>query len=193
MKKLRTLALPLLILLPPLFVGPAQQTASGVANVQFFMDGAPFGPQITMPKDSIGNYEYTGPITPGIHNWYARATDIAGNAAQAQPRTFTAVAGDTTAPVVEFVTTGGTSFDANAKEIKIHVTDNDRTVLCDLMVNGTKASSAIVFTINGKLPATVSLKMQQSTIPKGNYTLDAACRDTAGNVGSAISITVIRK
>ena len=189
--RIKTLvAVALLLVLPPVVFGLLPQAEpSGVAKVEFFLDGQLLQTVTTAP------YEFqwdSTKVANGTHTLVAKATDNAGNVGVSETNTFTvanAAPVQDPPPTLYFLTKDGSSFSGATKVIDLHVADNIGVVRCELTVNN--VIHADIRAVSLRLAATVKFYLQ-GILPKGTYTLSANCYDGAGGRGSAPAITVTK-
>jgi hypothetical protein len=142
-------------------------TAEPLSTVTVIIDGTEVG---TVRTDASGNWSYTPttPLTPGVHQVQARATDEAGNpsATSSAPSSFTIVQ-DTSAPETN-ITSGpvGTTPERTAT---FEFSSNEPGVTFECSLDGaayTPCTSPVTFT----------------GLADGEHTLQVRARDAAGNV-----------
>lgn len=153
----------------------------GVSNVEFYIDGALAGNDVTSP------YEFPWDIsslTPGsAHTLFARAYDGAGNSTQTPLQTINIGLPDVTPPSVQFIyPTAGNTITQNAT-ISVQASD-------DVGV------SQVEFYIDGELVGTdpsqpYTYDWDITGYPNNSvHTLFARAYDAAGNAGNTAVITV---
>jgi uncharacterized cupredoxin-like copper-binding protein len=146
----------------------ATDDASGVASVEYSLDGAAFAP-------------YTEPVvvnTPGAHMLHYRATDAAGNVSPEGMAGFTVVARDTTAPTVSGQVTGQQDADGNyvgSAVVTVTATDADSGV------------ASVEYSLDGAafVPYTEPVQIGDP----GDHTVAFRATDVAGNVSEEGSVS----
>ena len=189
------LAALLMITVPPMLVGTSVRQTNGIAKVEFFLDGQPFGPVVTAPP-----YTFTWDSTKvsnGSHSIYAKATDVVGTIGTSLPVSFFVqnfvpppTPQPDPPPVIYFITKDGESFTGNTKVIDLHVADDKGVFKCELTLNNNVHST--VQALYGRLAAVTKFYIQ-GLIPKGVYTVGASCYDGANGVGRAAAIEITKK
>ena len=176
------------LFLLPLLANAAPRQTNGIAKMEFFLDGQPFGPILTAPPYSFP-WDSTV-VSNGPHAIYAKATDTRGLAGISLPVMFTVQnLPPDPPPVIYFLTKDGVSFTGTSKVIDLHVADDKGVLKCELTLNGSVHST--VQALYGRLAATTKFYVQ-GLIPKGAYTIGAACYDGSNGVGRAAAITVTK-
>jgi hypothetical protein len=154
----------------------------GVTGVQFYLDGAALGSQVTAAPYTVSLN--TKQLANGSHTLAATATDTAGTSATSPAVSFT-VFNDTQPPTVSV--TGPTSNSTASRAVTFSATASDNVGVTGLQfyLDGTAWGS--VYTA---APYTAS--WDSTTVGNGTHTLAAKAWDAAGNttMSSAVSFTV---
>lgn len=149
----------------------ATDAGSGVATIEYSLDGAPFAP-------------YANPIVVnvvGMHMLHYRATDVAGNTSAEQMAHFTVVAppaGDTTPPTVSATVTGERNDDGGyvgGATVTVTATDGESGVASVEYALDSGAWTAYANPVTVRAP--------------GAHTLRYRATDTAGNSSTEQSTT----
>jgi uncharacterized cupredoxin-like copper-binding protein len=146
----------------------ATDDGSGVASVEYSLDGAAFAP-------------YTAPVVvnaPGAHMLHHRATDVAGNVSPEGMADFTVVEQDTTAPTVSGQVTGQQDADGNyvgSAVVTVTAADDDSGV------------ASTEYSVDGGAFAPYTAPVQVDT--PGAHTVAFRSTDVAGNVSEEGSVT----
>lgn len=163
----------------------AAATASddtGVAGVQFYIDGQPYGVEDASAPYSVSIN--TTAFANGSHTITARARDAAGNVGNSAVVTFTVsnTTADTTAPSVTVTApTGGQTVSG--------------TITATATASDNVGVSGVQFLIDGQAygaedaSAPYSVAVNTSSLSNGSHTIVARARDAAGNVRNSASIS----
>jgi len=153
---------------------------SGVAGVQFRLDGAPLG-----PEDTTAPYELpwvTTTVTNGAHTVTAVARDTVGNQGTAEIATVT-VSNDTTAPAVALTS-------------PVEASSVTGTVTLVAIAVDESGVAGVQFRLDGAplgpedTTAPYELPWVTTTVTNGAYTVTAVARDTVGNLATSASVSV---
>ena len=168
--------------------GPITVTADatddvGVVAVQFLLDGAPFGAELTAGPFAAAWDTTT--VADGTHVLSARARDAAGNSSVAAPVTVTVdnVQPDTTAPVVSVSVPAGGGDLTGSVLVTADATDEVGVVGVQFLLDGSPLGPE-----HTTSPYAVS--WDTTSVANGTYVLSARARDAAGNSTMAASLTV---
>lgn len=160
-----------------------QATASGsppVAGVQFQLDGAPLGAEITkLPYSYSWN---TGATAGGTHTLTAVARDKTGNRVVSAPVTVNVAAADRTAPTVSIISPANGATVSGTVTIIASASDNVGVKSVQFKVDGSAIGTAT--------GAPYSAVWNASAAAPGSHTLAAVASDAAGNSASA-SVSVV--
>ncbi len=159
----------------------------GVVGVQFLLDGAALGAEVTGSGPTYTYSWNTASVGLGPHTLSARARDAAGNTALATTVNVTVAAGDTTPPTVSLTSPVAGSDLAGTVGIVASATDNTGVAGVQFLVDGANLGSEVT----GPGPA-YSFTWNTATSGNGAHTLSARARDAAGNsaVSANVAITV---
>jgi hypothetical protein len=154
----------------------------GVAGVQFRVDGANLGAEVTVVPYAV-SWDTTAALN-GTHVLIAVARDAAGNTATADPVTVTVNNPDLTPPTVA-LTAPGTGAVAGMVTVTASATDDVGVVGVQVKLDGVALGAEMT-------AAPYAVTWDTKTAPNGAHTLTAVARDAAGNVGTsaALSVTV---
>ncbi|WP_127579489.1 Ig-like domain-containing protein [Paenibacillus koleovorans] len=157
--------------------------ASGIANVQFYVDGIRAGSLLTTsPYTTTFN---ASTLSNGTHAITAKATDTAGNVTVSAPVSVTVTGGgsaDSTGPSVSIT---APSAGTVSGIIAIAATASD-----DVRVGG------VTFKVDGRpikaevLDAPFTASYDTSSLTAGSHTITAVARDTSGNTTTSSSVEV---
>ncbi|MEV0718943.1 family 16 glycoside hydrolase [Asanoa sp. NPDC050611] len=148
----------------------ATDAGSGVARVEYALDGGPFG-------------TYSGPVTvnsPGAHTVQYRATDVAGNTSTTGSTQFTVVEPqdpDTTAPTVTAAVAGDQDENGayvGTATVTITATDTESGV------------ASVEYSLDGGAFAAYTAPVTVNDV--GNHTVQFRATDEAGNTSNAQSV-----
>ena len=155
---------------------------SGVAGVQFKLDGANLGTEDTTPNPYSVSWNTTT-VANGTHTLTAVARDAAGNTTTSAPVT---VKVDNAAPAVSLTAPANVS--GTAVTLSASATDNA----------GGSGVAGVQFKLDGAnlgtedtTPNPYSVSWNTTTVANGTHTLTAVARDAAGNTTtSTVNVTV---
>jgi hypothetical protein len=155
--------------------------ASGIARVQFKLDGANLGGPVTSAPYTIAWNSTTA--SGGPHTLTAQAVDGAGNTVTSAPVTVT-VSNDTTAPTVSITSPTAGQTVSGTVSITASASDNVGVTRLDYLVDG-----AMVATFT---PAVLTFAWDTTPLTNGAHSLTARARDAAGNTttSAAVAVTV---
>jgi hypothetical protein len=156
---------------------------TGIAGVQFTLDGASLGAEDT--TEPYGVSWDTAATTAGSHTLVAVARDAAGNTTASAPVTVT-VATDTTAPTVTITApAAGATVSGTAVVVSAAASDNVGVAGVQFKLDGAN--------LRAEDPdPPYRRNWDTTTIANGSYTLTAVARDAAGNTttSAAVAVTV---
>jgi glutamine amidotransferase PdxT len=157
----------------------------GVAGVQFLIDGAASGSELTTAPYSLSWNTTTA--SNGSHSISAVARDAAGNrsTSTAVSVTVSNATPDTTAPTVSITSpTAGQTVSGSAT-LTASATDNVKVVGVQFLVDGAAYGSEVT-------AAPYSLAWTTTSVSNGSHSISATARDAAGNrkTSSTVSVTV---
>ena len=157
----------------------------GVAGLQFLLDGANLGVELTVPGPS---YTMTWPTTGtanGLHILSARARDAANNVTISNPVNVTVTNGDLTPPTVSLTSPGaGATVNGNVG-LTASATDNVAMAGVQFLLDGTNLGAEVT-----GLGPTYTFNWDTTTAANGPHTLSARARDVSNNMASATSLSV---
>lgn len=160
---------------------------TGVAGVQFYLDGWVLESEDTLPPYSV-SWD-TATDKNGVHTLYARARDTAGNSTTSP--TITVTVNNTTGnpdkenPSVSFVSPSQNgSISGSAANISVSASDN-------VGVAGVQFKLGTQFIGAEDTVSPYSLAWDTTVTANGTYTLSAIARDVAGNTSIATRNIVI--
>ena len=152
----------------------------GVAGVQFKLDGANLGSEVTTPPYSISWNTLTA--TNGTHILTAVARDAAGNAATSTGVTVSVNNTDTTAPIVS-LTAPAAGTVSGTVAVSANATDNVGVAGVQFKLDGSNLGGEV------RTPP-YSISWNTLTIANGSHNLTAVARDAAGNTTTSTAVTV---
>jgi hypothetical protein len=154
----------------------------GVSAVQFKLDGANLGPELTNPPASYSITWDTTSTSQGSHMLTAVARDLAGNTTMSAPLPVTV---DNTAPTGVAITApaGGAGVSGTAVIVSSTASDNIGLVGVQFKLDGTNLGG-----LDKVLPYATTWNTTLTS--PGNHTLTAVARDLAGNTTTSAPITV---
>ncbi|WP_158501761.1 Ig-like domain-containing protein [Vitiosangium sp. GDMCC 1.1324] len=159
----------------PVLLSATASDESGVARVEFLVDGMPLGSAVSAPY--VWTWEPVG-VTPGTHVLSARAYDAAGNVGTSASVTVTV---DNQAPTVSLtVPEGGTTV---GEPVLLTATASDESgvtrveFFVDDMLLGSAVSAPYAWT--------------WEPVGPGTHVLSARAYDAAGNVGLSAPVSVL--
>src|SRR5438067_6797578 len=149
----------------------------GVIGVQFKVDGANLGAEVTSSPYSVTWNTTTA--SNGSHSLTAVARDAAGNATTSAPVTVTVFNPDTTPPTVSMTApAAGAIVAGNAVPVSATATDNNGVVGVQFLLDGATLGAEVT-----AAPYTIS--WNTTSVPNGSHTLSARARDAAGNTATS--------
>ncbi|MEO8483552.1 MAG: Ig-like domain-containing protein [Acidobacteriota bacterium] len=158
----------------------------GVVGVQFQLDGANLGPEVT--SSSYATPWNTTSATNGGHTLRAIARDAAGNRRTSSSRT---------------VNVNNTTTDTIAPSTAVTAPGSSTTVLGNVTLSATatdnKAVTSVQFTIDGvaagapDATAPYSFTWASTTVADGSHTVRAVAKDAAGNQGTSSPVLITVK
>jgi hypothetical protein len=153
----------------------------GVVGVQFKLDGANLGAELTAAPYAIS--WNTTVSSPGAHTLTAVARDAAGNTATSAAVSVTVA--DTTPPTVSIMAPAAGATVSGTITVSASATDNVGVVGVQFKLDGTNLGAEVT-----AAPYAISWNTTGAT--NGSHTLTAVARDAAGNTATstAVSITV---
>ena len=152
----------------------------GVAGVQFQLDGANLGAEVTTaPYSVLWN---TTNSANGSHSLTAIAYDTAGNHTTSNQIKVT-VSNGATAPVVTITAPAAGSTVANTVTVSATATSSLGIASVQFKLNSGNLGAKVV-------SAPYSVAWNTTTVANGSYTLSASAVDKGGNVGTSAVITV---
>jgi hypothetical protein len=152
----------------------------GVVGVQFTLDGANLGAEMTAAPYAITWDTKAAPN--GTHTLTAVARDAAGNVSTSAGGSVT-VFNDLTAPTVAITAPAAGATVKGTVTVSASATDNVGVVGVQFKVDGANLGLELTAT-----PYTVA--WDTTTVPSGAHTLTAVARDAAGNATTSASVTV---
>jgi len=154
----------------------------GVIGVQFKVDGANLGAEVTSSPYSVTWNTTTA--SNGSHSLTAVARDAAGNATTSAPVTVTVFNPDTTPPTVSMTApAAGAIVAGSAVPVSATATDNNGVVGVQFLLDGATLGAEVT-----AAPYTIS--WNTTSVPNGSHTLSARARDAAGNTATSATRTV---
>jgi Concanavalin A-like lectin/glucanases superfamily/Bacterial Ig domain/Calcineurin-like phosphoesterase len=158
----------------------------GVAGVQFKLDGANLGGEITATPYTI-SWDTTT-VANGAHTITAVARDAAGNVATSGTLSVTVnnVVVDTTPPTVGMTAPAANATVSGVTTVSANATDNVGVVGVQFKLDGNPLGAEITGS------GLYAFAWDTSTVTAGIHSLTAVARDAAGNVAtsSTLSVTV---
>src|SRR5579872_1736279 len=151
-----------------------------VAGVQFLLDGASLGSEVTAAPYSVSWTTTTG--ANGSHTLTARARDGAGNTTTSAAVTVT-VFNDTTPPAVSITAPGAGATVSGTTSVSATASDNGTVAGVQFLLDGANLGSEAT-----AAPYTVA--WTTTTSANGSHTLTARARDGAGNTTTSAAVTV---
>ncbi len=157
----------------------------GVAGVQFKLDGANLGSEVTAAPYS---FSWNSTLaTNGVHTLAAVARDAAGNTATATTVTVTVsnIVIDTTPPTVSITgPANGVTVSGGSVIVTATASDNVGVAGVQFKLDGANLGAE-------DTTAPYSFSWDSTLSVNGSHTLSAVARDAAGNTATAITVTVI--
>ena len=158
-----------------------------VAGVQFLLDGANLGAEVTGAGPAF-TYNWNTTSAPnGSHTLSARARDAAGNTAPATNVVFT-VFNDTTPPTVSLTSPAAGATGTGSIDLVASASDNGALAGVQFLLDGSNLGPEVTGT-----GPTFTYRWNTTAASDGSHTLSARARDVAGNIGPApnVAITVL--
>jgi hypothetical protein len=152
----------------------------GVVGVQFKLDGADLGGELTAAPYTVGWDTLT--VGNGAHTLTAVARDAAGNTSTGS--VIVTVANDLTAPVVGITAPAAGASVAGAITVSASATDNVGVVGVQFKLDGANLGGELV-----AAPYTVG--WDTLTVGNGAHTLTAVARDAVGNTSTGSVIVTV--
>ena len=152
-----------------------------VANVQFFVDGAPFG-----GEDTAAPYEIawnTATVSDGSHTVMARARDAAGNTQTSAIVNVTVSNADATPPTVAITSPGSGATVFGVASIMANASDNTTVAGVQFFVDDVPLGAE-------DTSAPYSVNWDTAGVANGSHALTARARDGAGNTTTSSTVTV---
>src|SRR5213594_2391705 len=151
----------------------------GVVGVQFKLDGANLGAEVTaVPYTTSWN---TAVAAIGAHTLTAVARDAAGNTATATAVSVTVA--DTTPPAVSMTAPSAGSTVSGTISVSASATDNVGVVGVQFKLDGVNLGAEV-------LAAPYAISWATTAAVNGAHTLTAVARDAAGNTATAVVVSV---
>ncbi|MGE5625135.1 MAG: beta strand repeat-containing protein [Bacillota bacterium] len=155
---------------------------TGVARVQFKLDGANLGTPLTAAPYSV--FWNTATATNGSHSLTAVATDSAGNTATASPVTVT-VSNDTSPPMVSMTAPANGTTVSGSINVSASASDADGSITkVQFRLDGADLGAA-------DTTAPYSVSWDTTAATNGSHTLTAVATDSGGNSTTATPVTVM--
>jgi chitodextrinase len=153
----------------------------GVTGVQFKLDGANLGAEVTTPPYTVS--WLTTAASPGAHALTAVARDAAGNRTTSTAVTVTVAGGDTTPPTVSI--TGPTAGASVAGTVSVTATaaDNIGVAGVQFQLDGANLGAEVT-------TAPYSVSWTSTTTTNATHALTAIARDAAGNRTTSTAVNV---
>ncbi len=157
----------------------------GVVGVQFRLDNANLGPELTVAPFTM-MWNAAGSVA-GSHALTAIARDAAGNTRTASAVSVTVQniesGGDTTAPAVTMTSPAGGATVSGSIVVSANATDNVGIADVQFKLDGANLGPALI-------APPFAMTWNSATVPAGStHTLTALARDAAGNVRTATSVS----
>jgi len=154
---------------------------SGVAGVQFKVDGANVGAEDTVPPFAIA--WNTAGVAGGDHTLVAVARDGAGNLSTSAPVVVLIAAADSTPPTVSITSPANNASVSGTINIQASASDNVGVVGVQFKVDG--ANTGEEDTV-----APYSYSLNTASLANGSHTLTAVARDAANNTATSAAVTI---
>jgi len=154
--------------------------AAGVAGVQFKLDGANLGTEVTTAPYGVSWNTTTAPN--GAHTLTAVARDAGGNIGTAPPVGVT-VRNDTTPPTVLITAPAAGATVAGTITVSATATDNVGVAGVQFKLDGANLGTEVT-------TAPYGVSWNTTTTANGAHTLTAVARDVAGNTSTSSAVTV---
>src|SRR5438094_735440 len=152
----------------------------GVAGVQFKLDGANLGAEVTAAPYSVS--WNTTSATNGSHTLTAAARDAAGNVTTSAGVTVT-VSNDTTPPSVSITSPAAGATVSGTVPVTASASDNVGVAGVQFKLDGANLGAEVT-------AAPYSVSWNTTSATNGSHTLSAVARDGAGNQTTSAGITV---
>jgi len=156
----------------------------GVVGVQFLLDGANLGAEVTGAGPSYTFNWNTTTAATGTHTLSARARDAAGNAATAATVSVS-VSRDTTPPAVSLIAPADGDTLAGTVAVTASATDDVGVAGVQFLLDGANLGAEVT----GAGP-TYTLNWNTTTAGNGTHPLAARARDASGNTAITSSVNV---
>jgi hypothetical protein len=158
-----------------------------VSTMQFLVDDTAFGTVFNGAGSHTSSLN-TDTLTSGAHTIGAICTDSNGNTGAAVPVPITVRAADSVPPVVVMTSPSGGTY-SSTLTLSGNCTDNVAVQTFQFTVDG--ANFGTSFSGGGAQ----SISLNAGSLTGGTHQLGATCRDTSGNISTAvpINITVVQK
>ena len=154
----------------------------GVVGVQFQLDGANLGSEVTSAPYTI-SWDSTA-VSNGSHSLTAIARDAAGNRGSANPITVTVSnQTDTTPPTVRMTAPANGATVSGTVTVSANASDNVGVVGVQFELDGAPLGAEIT-------SAPYTMSWDSTTASNGGHSLTAIARDAAGNRGTASAVNV---
>ena len=159
----------------------------GVAGVQFLLDGANLGAEVTGPGPTYTYSWNTATAANGPHTVSARARDAASNTATATNVNITVanITADTTAPSVALTAPAAGATLTGTVTVTATATDNVAMAGVQFLLDGANLGAEVT----GPGP-TYTYSWNTATATNGSHTLSARARDGAANIATAANRSV---
>ena len=156
---------------------------TGVAGVQFKVDGVNLGAEVTASPYTISWNSTVA--SNGTHNLTAVARDAAANTTTSAPVTVTVNNPDTFPPTVSMTAPAGGAIVAGNVTVSATASDNNGVVGLQFLLDGASLGAEVT-------SSPYSITWNASTTTNGTHSLAARARDAAGNqtTSTAVSVTV---
>ncbi|MEW5799514.1 MAG: glycosyl hydrolase family 18 protein [Bacteroidota bacterium] len=155
----------------------------GVAGVQFKVDGANIGAEVTAAPYTVSLNVAT--LSAGTHTISAVARDAAGNTKTASVTVNVVLSvSDVTAPTVSITSPANGSTVSGTVTVGANASDNVGVAGVQFTVDGANIG-------NEDVSAPYSLSWNSTLVANGTHTISAVARDAAGNMTTAsVSVTI---
>ncbi len=159
----------------------------GVAGVQFLLDGANLGPEVTGPGPTYTYSWNTATAANGAHTVSARARDAANNTATATTVNITVAnsTADTTPPAVSLTAPAAGATLVGTVTVSATATDNVAMAGVQFLLDGASLGAEVT----GPGP-TYTYSWNTATAGNGAHTVSARARDAASNTATAPNVSV---
>ena len=159
----------------------------GVAGVQFLLDGANLGAEVTGPGPTYTYSWNTATTANGPHTVSARARDAASNTATATNVNITVanITADTTAPSVALTAPAAGATLTGTVTVTATATDNVAMAGVQFLLDGANLGAEVT----GPGP-TYTYSWNTATATNGSHTLSARARDGAANTALAANVNI---